>query len=93
MADIRGLLTEEQVDQLMDAGYEVNEIGPGNADLLGISVFVDADVNDLLSPPLCGNCGTLMDWDYFPDQEGGTTLYVCPNCGEQVRVVLDREGE
>jgi predicted RNA-binding Zn-ribbon protein involved in translation (DUF1610 family) len=85
MTYIRGLLTDKQTDDLVGAGYELMVVGPSPGGLLDVLVFVDVDVNDLLSPPLCGNCGALMDYDYFPGQEDGVTLYVCPNCGEQVR--------
>jgi len=92
MADIEGIVTTEQLDSLMDAGYHVTA-QPDENGLHRVSVFVNADVNELLSPPLCANCGALMHHNYFPDQEGGTSLYVCPDCGEQVRIVVDVEGK
>ncbi len=90
MADIQGLVDEEQLNAMMDAGYLVEEVGdqPDNKGLHRVSVWVECDITDLLTPPLCRSCKALMEHDYHPDQ--GTSLYAC-GCGEQVRIVVDHE--
>jgi len=86
MADIQGIVDDEQLKAMMDAGYLVEEVGdqPDDKRLHRVSVWVECDINDLLTPPLCKVCGTLMDHECFPI---ATMLYTCPDCGEQVRII------
>lgn len=91
MADIQGLLNEEQIDQLMDAGYLVEEMAGGTDELHYISVFVNCDINDLLSPPLCPECSMLMDYEFEPDQAGYMAQYSCSNCGLSMLIQVEKE--
>lgn len=93
MADISGIVSEDELEALKAAGYEVEVAGAleGEETLYSVNVWVTCDVIALLSPPMCQYCVAMMDHDYTPDQEGGTDLFVCPDCGRQVRIVVDRE--
>lgn len=81
-AEIRGFLTGEQVDRLVDAGYEVHEISSGEGDLLDVGVSVDMEIPDLLSPPLCTQCWLPMEPVHDEiDQDEHSKLYICQSCG------------
>ena len=92
MAYIEGIVSREQLEELRAAGYDIVHSLDKGQDDFEVEVFVTCDVNDLLSPPLCANCGAYMEHRYYPDQEGGTMMYVCPECDRQERIVVDSEG-
>lgn len=97
MADIHDLVTEEQLADLEQANVEFLDdpeplVHKGNENWdYYVKIHVDESVNQLISPPLCPNCGVKMDDEYYPDQLGGTMHYWCPGCGENVRITRSRE--
>lgn len=38
----------------------------------------------------CSECESEMRYKYFPDQDGGTAVYECPECHKVIRVVRSR---
>lgn len=101
MAIILGMSDSKETHQLLEAGYEVAPASVITALLASgeavMAVWVDCDISDLLSPPLCKFCGRLMethsDMDTIRIWTGrsiGTSpdvVHICPNCGACVQVI------
>jgi len=91
MAKINGMITAAQLADLEQAGYDVMSVArvlDSVEALFTATVFVECDINDLLTPPLCSNCGTLMDRESERGGDFAVSTWTCPDCG---RIVMHTE--
>jgi predicted RNA-binding Zn-ribbon protein involved in translation (DUF1610 family) len=73
MAQITGRVIDVELEKIKRAGYPVVNHGVLRRSVANITAWTEKGVMDLLSPPLCSSCGTLMlgvDGD----------IYRCPAC-------------
>ena len=84
MAIIVGLTDSEEVRVLQEAGYDFATLETiQSLFTLGssvVAIWVDCDITDLLSPPLCKFCGRLMETHSETCQVGTRVIHTCPNC-------------
>lgn len=81
MAYIEAQVTEEELAAIKAADYDIVKEEKDTAGNITLKIFLDCDLTDLLTPPLCRCCLTEMDDESY----GGDTAYyyTCPECGAE----------